>query len=172
MILFFWWIFHGSNPFYRWGLRKKPVILYKLLCFICWWRKKKQRNIKKNNSCPQKSKIPQSFTVYAPCGIIHETLTDPLISEDSLEALVEVTCESRMLDDDSDEASSASGVSAPTVGSGNPNYASPNKAKKRKKKFKGSSSSSGVGLDKTYRYEHQYFHSNTGFHTCTQNGLR
>ena len=72
-----------------------------------------------------------------------------------------------MLDDDSDEASSASGVSAPTVGSGNPNYASPNKAKKRKKKSKGSSSSSGVGLDKTYRYEHQYFHSNTGFHTCT-----
>ena len=58
-----------------------------------------------------------------------------------------------MLDDDSDEASSASGVSAPTVGAGNPNYASPNKAKKRKKKSKGSSSSSGFSLDKTYRYE-------------------
>ena len=110
----------------------------------------------------KKSKIPLSFAVYAPCGIIHETLIDQLINEDSFEALVEVTRESKMLDGDSDEASSASGVSAPTVGPGNPNYASPNKAKKRKKKSKGSSSSSGVGLDKTYRYEHQYIHSNTG----------
>ena len=58
-----------------------------------------------------------------------------------------------MLDGDSDEASSASGVDDPVGGSGNPNYASPNKAKKkRKKKAKGSSSSSGFSIDKTYRY--------------------
>ena len=59
-----------------------------------------------------------------------------------------------MLDGDSDEASSASGVDDPVGGgTGNPNYASPNKAKKkRKKKAKGSSSSSGFSIDKTYRY--------------------
>merc|ERR1712039_811312 len=43
--------------------------------------------------CPSKSKIPFFFAVYAPCGIIHETLSDRLINEDSLEALVEVTRE-------------------------------------------------------------------------------